>query len=104
MTPVPTGTADIPAVVDRNVFRPGQGPPLVISFKAPSDGLVTVKVYSLAGELVDPVFQAPVQQGLWFQATWDGRNMRGESVAAGLYFVSIKGAGIKSIRKVIVLK
>ena len=91
-------------MLDRNVFKPGQGGTLVISFKADVDGMVTVKVFNLAGELIEPVFNAPVQAGLWFQAQWDGKNQYDETVASGVYFISVQGAGIRSIRKVIVLK
>ena len=63
-----------------------------------------MKVFDLSGELVRPVFDDTVTHGLWFQATWDGRNYDGSTVASGVYFVSVRGAGIRSIRKVIVLK
>ena len=91
-------------MLDRNVFRPENGPPLKIAFKAVEDGRVTAKVFNLAGELVEPVFDADVFAGVWFQATWDGRNRDNETVASGVYFVSIKGGGLKSMRKVVVLK
>jgi flagellar hook assembly protein FlgD len=94
----------VPAVLDRNIFRPGQGGSLAISFKCPQDGTVRVKVYNLAGQLVRPVFDAPVQAGLWFQATWDGRNDRGDTISSGVYFISIRGAGIRTLRRVVVIK
>jgi flagellar hook assembly protein FlgD len=91
-------------VTNKNVFNPSQGGSLSIGLKSVSGGHVLVKVYNMAGELVRPVLDADVQAGLWFQASWDGKNGDGELVAAGVYFVSVRGAGIKSIRKVIVLK
>lgn len=91
-------------VTNKNVFNPEQGGTLTISLKAPDSGRVTVKVYNIAGELVRPVFEADVQAGLWFQAIWNGRNEDGDIVASGVYFVSVKGAGIKSIRKVVLMK
>jgi hypothetical protein len=104
LTPAPTFTAEVPAVTDRNVFRPTQGGKLQISFKAPQDGKVSVKVYNLAGQMVMPVFEAQVQAGLWFQANWDGKNEVGSTVSSGIYFISIRGAGIRSVKKVILLK
>jgi hypothetical protein len=103
-TPLPTGTAVVPAVLDKNIFRPGQGQPLQISFRAPVDGHVTVKIFDLAGELVRTPFDADVQSGLWFQANWAGKNDQDESVASGIYIVSVRGGGINSIRKVVLLK
>jgi hypothetical protein len=94
----------VPAVLDRNIFRPGSGRPLQISWRPVESGKVSVKVFNLAGELVRPVFEADVQAGLWFQASWDGLNLDGQKVASGIYLVSVKGGGIQSIRKVVVLK
>lgn len=77
---------------------------MVVSFKAPLDGRVTVKIFDLSGELVRPVFDDTVAHGLWYQANWDGNNYAGSTVASGVFFVSVQGAGIRNIRKVIVLK
>ena len=91
-------------MTDKNVFKPEQGGSVTVSLKADQSGRVLVKIYSIAGDLVRPVFDADVQAGLWFQATWDGKNADGETVASGVYFVSVKGAGIKTIRRVVVIK
>ena len=91
-------------VTSHNVIKPEQGGTLDISLRAPGDGLVTVKVYDINGDLVRPIFEAEVKAGLWFQAQWNGRNGSDETVASGVYFVSVKGAGIKTIRKVVVMK
>ena len=91
-------------VLTKNVFKPEQGGTVDISMKAPDAGHVTVKVYNLAGDQVRKPFEADVTAGLWFQAKWDGKNETGEMCGSGVYFVSVKGAGIKSIKKVIVLK
>jgi flagellar hook assembly protein FlgD len=94
----------VPAVLSKNIYRPAKGEDLGISFKASEDGRVAVRVYTLSGELVQPVFESEVKAGLWYQTNWNGRNSEGELVASGVYFVSVKGAGVKSIRRVIVLK
>lgn len=91
-------------MLSHNVFNPEKGGSLSIGFKAAESGMVRVKVYNLAGDLVRPIFEADVQAGLWFQATWNGRNGDGDMVAAGVYFVSVRGAGIRTIRKVVVMK
>jgi hypothetical protein len=91
-------------VLDKNIFKPLQGSPLIISFKAARPGQVAVSVYNLAGELVEPIWTGNVVEGIWYQQSWDGRNNFDEIVASGVYFVSIRGAGIRSVRKVILLK
>jgi hypothetical protein len=103
-TPVPTATPNIPAVLDRNVFYPEKGSPLFIGIKAPKDGRVTVKIYDIAGGLVLPVCEMDLKAGITVQASWNGHNDDGSMVASGIYFVSIQGAGIRRILKVVVLK
>jgi hypothetical protein len=103
-TPLPTGTAVIPAVLDRNIFRPGRGNPLQISFRALEDGRVTVRIFNIAGEKVITPFDAEIKAGLWFQAHWDGANDQGEPVGSGVYIISVQGAGIRSLKKVVLLK
>lgn len=72
--------------------------------KASESGRVTVKIFNLAGEQVRKPFDADVTANTWFQCAWKGDNEAGETVAAGVYVVSIQGAGIRSLRKVVVLK
>jgi hypothetical protein len=103
-TAQPTATAEVPVVTDRNVFNPEAGDSLKISLKAPQDGAVHVRIYNVAGELVGFPLDTDVQAGQWFLATWDGKNDQREIVASGVYFVSVQGAGIKQVKKVIVLK
>jgi flagellar hook assembly protein FlgD len=104
LTPAPTGTAVVPAVLSTNIFRPLKGGSLTIDFKPAQDGRVTVKIFNLSGEHIRKPFEADVKAGLWLQASWDGHNEDGSMVASGVYFVSVQGAGIKSVRKVILLK
>jgi flagellar hook assembly protein FlgD len=66
--------------------------------------MVWVRVYNLAGELVRTPFQAPLAAGVSFQTSWDGRNDAGDWVGSGVYFVSVKGSGFRSVRKVVLLK
>jgi flagellar hook assembly protein FlgD len=104
-TPLPTGTAQVPMVLDRNIFRPNQGgAPMAINFKPPQDGHVTVRIFDLEGERVRQPFEADVAAGAWIQAHWDGTNDQGQKAAAGIYFISVQGAGIHSLKKVILLK
>jgi hypothetical protein len=103
-TPQPSATAVVPLVLDRNIFRPESGLPLAINFKPESAGRVTVRIFNVAGESVRMPFQGDVAAGAWIQANWDGSNDFGEKVAAGIYVISVKGGGIKSLKKVVLLK
>ena len=101
---MPSATAAVPAVLSTNVFKPALGGTLGISLLAPQDGEVTVNIYNLGAEKVRLVLKTSVTKGLWLQANWDGKNDYGEAVSSGVYFISIRGAGIKQMRKVVVLK
>jgi flagellar hook assembly protein FlgD len=94
----------VPAVLDHNVFHPGKDAPLDIAFKAPQTSRVTVKVFNLAGEQVRRPFAADVPAGQWVHCPWDGRNETGENVGSGVYLVSVQGAGINRIMKVVLIR
>jgi flagellar hook assembly protein FlgD len=62
------------------------------------------RVFNIAGEKVRELFEAEVPAGVTVEALWDGRNSDGERVAAGIYVVSVQGAGISSLRKVVLMR
>ena len=103
-TPLPTSTPEVPAVLNQNIFRPGKGSPLHIGIKAPENGHVTVHVFNLAGEQVRRPFEADVPAGVTVDAIWNGDNEDGQACANGVYLVSVKGAGIRRMLKVVLLK
>jgi hypothetical protein len=103
-TPQPTSTPNVPLVLDRNVFRPGLGQPLHIGIKAPQSGRVRVHVFNLAGEKVRSPFEADVPADVTVDALWDGLNDFGEPCGSGVYLISVQGAGIHSLKKVVLLK
>jgi hypothetical protein len=104
MTPVPTSTPEAPAVLDLNVFRPDQGQPLHIGLKSASGGHVLVHIFNTAAELVRTPFEADIPAGITIDAVWDGRNESGQRIAAGVYIVSVQGAGISRLLKVVVMR
>jgi hypothetical protein len=89
-------------VLQANVFRPGQA--LHIGIKSPTGGRVTVRVFNVAAEQVRRPYEADVPAGQTVDAVWDGRNEAGEPCAAGLYVVSVQGAGISRTLKVVLMK
>jgi len=91
-------------VLDRNIFRPALGQPLGIAFLPTQPGFVTVRIFNLNGSNVFTPFEASVSTGLWIQAHWNGSNPQGQAVANGLYFVSIQGAGIHAVKKVVLIR
>jgi hypothetical protein len=85
------------------VWRPARGP-LHIGIKAAENGHVLVHVFNVAAEKVLTPFDADVVAGVTSDAVWDGRNGEGQPCSAGVYVVSVQGAGIHRTLKVILLK
>lgn len=92
------------AFTTANLFRPEQGGTLGLSFKAVNDGRVTVRIFNVSGDLVRPLLEMDCRAGVLYAASWDGRNGDGSVVAAGIYIISVQGAGIRTLKKVVVMK
>ena len=69
---------------------------------------VTIRIYSVAGELVRTLKLGYKSAGLYVNrdraARWDGRNKFGALVANGVYFYNIQAGDFTTVRKLIVLK
>lgn len=81
-----------------------------IAFYLPEDGAVSLKVYSMRGELVRTLLQGDARSaGLHQDLTWDGRNGKGVVVVNGVYLAEFvvalaSGGTEKMIRKVAVVR
>jgi len=69
---------------------------------------VTIRIYSVTGELVREFDLGYRPAGLYVSRDravhWDGRNKFGTLVASGVYFYSIQAGDFTAVRKLIVLK
>ena len=69
---------------------------------------VTIRIYSVAGELVRTLELGNKVAGLYVSrdrtVRWDGRNKFGALVASGVYFYNIQAGDFTAVRKLIVLK
>lgn len=72
----------------------------IIRFSAPEGRAVSVKVYSVEGELVRTLVSAERLRGAQ-SITWDGRNDHGIPVAAGTYFAVLEDGEQRSVRKMV---
>lgn len=55
-----------------------------------------VRIYNLAGELVDELHLGQISGGKYYYATWDGRNGSGQAVANGVYYGIVVVPGVKA--------
>ncbi len=86
-----------------NVIDPTKGQTARLTYQLPSEGSVTVTVFTLDGDVVKHLVLATQDAGN-YSVDWDGRNMGGRPVARGIYFIRVVAPGIDEIRKVLVVR
>jgi hypothetical protein len=92
-----------PMILDRNIFRPGRDR-LAIVLKSTVDDHVKVRAYTLAGSVVELIAEQDLLAGAASTVYWDGRNAQGQTVASGVYFITVHGGSVRSVKKLIVVK
>jgi hypothetical protein len=78
-------------------------PTTTIPFEMAQSSSVQLKVYSESGQLIRTVLDERVDAGT-HTAYWDGRNDRGEMVAAGTYFCRILVNETQEVKKMLLLR
>ncbi|MEK7766174.1 MAG: FlgD immunoglobulin-like domain containing protein, partial [bacterium] len=99
------GVSKLAAVAD-NPFHPARGTPADVTFvvaPAQSDGPVSLRIYTLGGELVRSLVDETLAAGVW-HAAWDGRNDAGQRVASGLYLLLYQARGVRDVVRLAVIK
>ncbi len=88
--PVPEGDGEVPLVfkVVQNFPNPFN-PATTIRFSLPQDGFTIVRIFDLAGRLVNTLLAEDLQARV-YDVTWNGRDGAGRVVAAGVYFYQVK--------------
>jgi hypothetical protein len=86
-----------------NIIDPTKGEETVLNYTLDTAGSVTITVFNLLGDPVRVLYRARQAAGE-YNISWDGRNLAGQAVARGVYFVKIVGPGIDETRKVLVVK
>jgi hypothetical protein len=92
------------ATILNNVIDPTKGDTVRLSYQLSSAGSVTVTVFTLDGDVVARLANSSSQAAGDHAVYWDGRNLSGNAVARGLYFIRIVAPGMDEIRKVIVVR
>ncbi|OJF76655.1 MAG: hypothetical protein BKP49_05700 [Treponema sp. CETP13] len=86
-----------------NVINVAQKEKTVLEVETAETGFLKVSVLTLDGDIVKVLERSRVSTGLHYYY-WDGTNKAGNSVARGMYFIRITGAGIDETRKVMCVK
>ena len=78
-------------------------PSTTISFSLPVEGNVVLNIYDITGRLVATLVNDNMSSG-HHSVTWDGIDMIGENVSAGLYIYSLQAEGVALTRKMVLMK
>jgi len=100
-TPTPVSSTQVNSL-DQNYPNPFN-PQTTIAFSVKDRGLVTLKVYNVAGELVRTLANEEVVAGAHTKV-WDGRNDAGQPVSSGVYFYKLVTNNFSQTKKMVLLK
>jgi len=78
-------------------------PSTVIKFDVAKAGKVTLRVYSVTGELVKELLNKEVVSGS-YSIEWDGTNSFGKKMSSGIYFYKLQTIDYQKIGKSILVK
>ena len=102
----PTGTDDVIAKrnnLDQNVPNPFN-PTTTIKYEVREAGLVSLKIYNVAGQLVKTLVDGQKVAGQVYEANWNGLNDSGQPVSSGVYFYKLVAKNFTQTKKMVLLK
>jgi hypothetical protein len=101
--PQPTGTGTVASnSLSQNYPNPFN-PQTTIAFSVKERGLVNLKVYNVAGQLVRTLANEEFALGAHTKV-WDGRNDSGQAVSSGVYFYKLVANNFSQTKKMVLLK
>ncbi|MDA8411090.1 MAG: hypothetical protein M0001_11915 [Treponema sp.] len=86
-----------------NVIDPTKGEKTAVQVVLPKAVTMAVSIFTLDGDLVKRLYLGPQAAGT-YTYIWDGRNLSGDPVARGIYFIRVVAGDIDEIRKVLVVR
>lgn len=78
-------------------------PQVQLRFALAEPGAVSVRVIDLAGRLVREVLAGEMAAGTYV-VSWDGRDGGGRAAASGVYFLEVRAAAERVVRKVVLVE
>jgi len=89
--------------LDQNVPNPFN-PTTTIRYEVKESGLVSLRIYNVAGQLVKTLVDGHRNAGQLYEATWNGLNDSGQPVSSGVYFYKLVARSFTQTRKMVLLK
>jgi len=78
-------------------------PTTTINYSLANGGNVSIKVYSITGQLVATLINAFQPQGNHF-VKWNGKNLTGQNVSSGVYFVEMISGDFSKVNKMMLMR
>jgi len=78
-------------------------PQTTITFSVKERGLVSLKIYNVAGQLVRTLAREELAAGAHTKV-WDGRDDAGQRVSSGVYYYKLVANNFSQTKKMVVLK
>ncbi len=96
--------ADIPRAYTLAQNYPNPfNPSTTIRYDMKDRGLVSIRIYNVAGQLVRTLVNGEKEAGI-HSVAWDGRNGAGAGVASGIYFYKMETAGFSATKKLVMIR
>ncbi|MCB5269964.1 MAG: T9SS type A sorting domain-containing protein, partial [Candidatus Cloacimonadaceae bacterium] len=78
-------------------------PSTTISYSVPTDGDVALSIYNARGQLVNTLVNEYKSKGRYLIA-WQAKDLRGASVASGVYYLRLRSGNQSISRKILLTK
>jgi hypothetical protein len=89
--------------MDQNYPNPFN-PTTTIKYEVKDAGMVSLKIYNVAGQLVKTLVNENQLAGVVHTAEWNGRNDTGQFVSSGVYFYKLTAPSFTMTKKMVLLK
>ena len=85
-----------------NVINPLNQEETVVEVSTEESGNLRVEILTLDGNVIKVLQRGRTEKGIHY-FKWDGKNLAGNPVARGMYFIRVVGPGIDETRKVMIV-
>ncbi|MCK4654342.1 MAG: T9SS type A sorting domain-containing protein, partial [Candidatus Cloacimonetes bacterium] len=106
LNPSGTNENNVPSFVNNlgNNYPNPFNPTTNISFSIEENGLVSLKIYNIRGQLIKTLVSENLDAGV-HTMVWDGKDNNSQSVSSGIYLYKMKAGGrYTSTKKMILMK
>ena len=74
-----------------------------IKYQLPSTSEVKIIVFNVKGQKIKTII-AEKQGAGWHIVTWDGKDLNGDQVSSGIYFVQVEADGFKAVKQMMLTR